>query len=267
VKILWAFFKRDLLIETGYRLSFTLQLLGIVPVILMFFFLSRLVDDVASGPLAPYGGRYFPFVLIGVAVQNYLTVSISGFSSSIRESQLSGTLEAVLAAPVKLPVFLMGSTAYSFVFNSLRILLYLAVGSLCFGAPFHWSRMVPVLAALLLIIASFTALGIVSASFIILFKRGNPINWGISVLSWLLGGVYYPVSILPEWLQGLSSLIPTTHALELLRVSLIAGEGLGDTVSHFLILSIWTVIGLPFSFWCFARAVDRARMKGNLGHY
>jgi ABC-2 type transport system permease protein len=267
LRILWAFFKRDLLIETGYRLSFTLQLLGIVPVILMFFFLSRLVNGVAPGPLSAYGGNYFPFVLIGIAVQNYLTVSISGFSSSIRESQLSGTLEAVLAAPVKLPVFLMGSTAYSFVFNSLRIFLYLLVGGFFFGAPFHWSRIIPVLATLLLIITSFAALGIVSASFIILFKRGNPINWGISVLSWLLGGVYYPVSILPEWLQNLASFIPMTHALELLRMSLIVDRGMDNIAGHLLILTIWTVIGLPLSFWCFAWALDRARMKGNLGHY
>jgi len=267
LKILWAFFKRDLLIETGYRLSFALQLIGIVPVILMFFFLSRLVSDVASGPLSPYGGNYFPFVLIGIAVQNYLTVSVSGFSNSIRESQLSGTLEAVLAAPVRLSVFLTGSTAYSFVFNSLRIFLYLAVGSLFFSAPFHWSRIIPVLCTLVLIISAFAALGIMSASFTILFKRGNPINWGISVLSWLLGGVYYPVSILPEWLRSLAAFIPMTHALELLRLSLITDRGMEHMESPLLILTVWTVIGLPFSSWCFAWSLNRARMKGNLGHY
>jgi ABC-2 type transport system permease protein len=106
-----------------------------------------------------------------------------------------------------------------------------------------------------------------SASFTILFKRGNPINWGISVLSWLLGGVYYPVSILPEWLRSLAAFIPMTHALELLRLSLITDRGMEHMESPLLILTLWTVIGLPFSFWCFAWSLNRARMKGNLGHY
>jgi ABC-2 type transport system permease protein len=106
-----------------------------------------------------------------------------------------------------------------------------------------------------------------SASFTILFKRGNPINWGISVLSWLLGGVYYPVSILPEWLRSLAAFIPMTHALELLRLSLITDRGMEHMESPLLILTVWTVIGLPFSSWCFAWSLNRARMKGNLGHY
>jgi len=91
--VLWAFLWRDLLSEVSYKLSFLLQLLGIFPVVIMFFFLSRLVGNTISGPLAPYGGSYFPFVLIGISVQNYLTMSLSTFSSRLRESQLSGTLE------------------------------------------------------------------------------------------------------------------------------------------------------------------------------
>ena len=186
--IIPAFLRRDILNEISYKLSFLLQLLGIFPVVLMFFFLSRLVGSTISGPLQPYGGSYFPFVLIGLAVQNYLTLSLSRFSGSLRESQLSGTLEAVLATPVRLPSFLIGSTAYSFVFNALRIFLYLAVGSLLFDVHFNWARLPAALGVICLTIAAFSSLGIFSAGFIMLFKRGDPINWGFNVISWLLGG-------------------------------------------------------------------------------
>lgn len=266
-KVLLAFLWRDILNEISYRLSFFLQLLGIFPVVLMFFFLSRLVGSTISGPLQPYGGNYFPFVLIGIAVQNYLTVSLSRFSGNLRESQLSGTLEAVLVTPVRLPSFLMGSTAYSFVLNALRIFIYLAVGSLLFHVHFNWARLPVALGVIGLTIAAFSSLGIFSAAFIMLFKRGDPINWGFNVVSWLLGGVYYPVNILPSWLQKVAYIIPMTHSLEALRLILLTEHRLSMLWDHLLVLGLWGAIGLPVSLFCFRYALNRARMQGTLGHY
>ena len=267
LSILLAFLRRDILNEISYKLSFFLQLLGIFPVVLMFFFLSRLVGTTISGPLEPYGGSYFPFVLIGIAVQNYLTLSLSRFSGSLRESQLSGTLEAVLVTPVRLPSFLVGSTAYSFVFNALRIFIYLAVGSLLFHVHFNWARLPTALGVIGLTIAAFSCLGIFSASFIMLFKRGDPINWGFNVISWLLGGVYYPVNILPLWLQKVAYVIPMTHSLEALRLILLTDHRLSILWDHLLVLGLWGAIGLPVSLLCFRYALNRARIQGTLGHY
>ena len=167
MRILWAFFLRDILNETSYKLSFMLQFLGILPAVLMFFFLSKLFGDAVPESLMSYGGDYFTFVLIGIAFQNYLTLSLSYFSSSLRDSQLSGTLEAVLTTPLTIPLFLSGSVIYSFVFNSLRIFIYLFTGVLAFGAVFDWSNLLLIISILILTIGAFSSLGIFSASFII----------------------------------------------------------------------------------------------------
>jgi len=265
--ILWAFLRRDFLNEVSYRLSFVLQILGIFPVVLMFFFLSRLVGITITGPLAPYGGEYFPFVLIGIAVQNYLTFSLSRFSGSLRESQLSGTLEAVLTTPVSLPMFLTGSTLYSFVFNALRVFVYLGAGALLFHVSFNWSRLPAALSILCLTMAAFSSLGIFASAFIVVFKRGDPVNWGFSILSWLLGGVYYPVTILPGWLQKAADVIPMTHALEALRVVLLTDGSLWSIAWQFIALALWALIGLPVSLACFRYALSRAQRQGTLGHY
>lgn len=267
MRALWAFFVRDVLNETSYKLSFFLQLLSILTLVLMFYYLSRLVDNAVSGPLGPYGGNYFPFVLIGIAVQNYLTMSLGGFSGSLRDAQLSGTLEAVLTAPISPFTFLFGSILYGFFFNSLRILVYLAIGTLLFQAQFHWERLPLVLLVMVLTMAAFSILGILSASFMIVFKRGDPFNWVFSVASWLLGGVYYPVSVLPEWLQEIALLIPMTHSLEALRQTLLCGEDLFSPWGHVIALGIWTAIGLPLSILCCTYALKYARLKGTLGHY
>lgn len=265
--VLWAFFLRDLRNELSYRLSFVLQIIGIFPAVLMFFFLSRLVGNTISGPLGPYGGQYFPFVLIGIALQNYLTISLSRFSGSLRESQLSGTLEVIMAAPVSLTVFLTGSTLYSFVFNVLRVLVYLGAGALLFHVHINWMRLPAALGILVLTIAAFSSLGIFSAAFIMLFKRGDPINWGFSVVSWLLGGVYYPVSVLPEWLQRGADVIPMTHALEALRIILLMNGSMASIAPSLLALGLWAAVGLPLSLYAFRYALKRAKIQGTLGHY
>jgi ABC-2 type transport system permease protein len=265
--VLWAFLVRDLRNELSYRLSFVLQIIGIFPAVLMFFFLSRLVGTTISGPLGPYGGHYFPFVLIGIALQNYLTVSLSRFSGSLRESQLSGTLEVIMAAPVSLPVFLTGSTLYSFVFNALRVFIYLGAGALLFHVDIHWMRLPAAVGILILTMAAFSSLGIFSAAFIMLFKRGDPVNWAFSVVSWLLGGVYYPVSILPEWLQKGADLIPMTHALEALRIVLLTNGSIGSVGSSLAALGLWAVMGLPISLYAFRYALKQAKVQGTLGHY
>jgi ABC-2 type transport system permease protein len=267
MRTLCAFFQRDIHNEISYRLAFFLELFGILPAVLMFFFLSKLFGGMISGPLREYGGQYFPFVLIGIAAQSYLSLSLRSFATSIRESQLSGTLEAVLTTPVPLSLFLLGSTLYPFVFNALRILIYLAVGSLFFGAGLDWSQWPGFLAVMILTVTAFSGLGILSAGFTLLFKRGDPLNWVFNVASWLLGGVYYPVSVLPDWLQKMAAFIPMTHTLESFRLILLCHRNLSAVAGHLIALGLWALVVLPISFLCFGYALNRARIKGNLGHY
>ncbi|MFP5212385.1 MAG: ABC transporter permease [Acidobacteriota bacterium] len=267
MRMLWAFLWRDIQNEISYRVSFILQILGIFPVVLVFFYISRLFGGAMLSQLESYGGRYFPFVLLGLAVQSYLVTGLSSFAGSIREAQLSGTLESIFATPVRLPVFLLGSTLYAFFFNSLRIGIFLVLGAMISDGGFHWGRLPSVCLIMGLTMTAFATLGILSASFIVLFKRGDPFNWLFSVGSWLLGGVYYPVSVLPDWLQTLSGWVPMTHTLEALRHVLLSDASLAAVSGHMAKLALWAAIGLPLSCYCFGLAVDRARARGTLGHY
>ena len=185
----------------------------------------------------------------------------------MREAQLSGTLEAILTTPVRLPQLIMGSTAYSFVFNSTRILIYLVLGGIFFSAEFQWNQLPLVFLIIALTVGAFSALGLISAGFIVLFKRGDPLTWAFSVASWLLGGVYYPVSVLPGWVQKLAQIIPMTHSLESLRLVLLQGRGIHDISYHLIILAVWCVIGVYACALWFRYALGRARLRGSLGQY
>ena len=128
-------------------------------------------------------------------------MSLGLFARSIRESQLAGTLEALLSTQTSLLMIILLSAAYPFLWTSLTVILYLTLGLGFLDvhvATGNWPA-----AALLLILAIsvFSGIGILSASFVMVFKRGSPIPWLFEWLSWLLGGVLYPVAVLPEWLH------------------------------------------------------------------
>ena len=267
IGMLWAFLRRDLQHEASYKLAFALQVLANVPVILLFLFLGKLFGRMVPDQLKVYGGKYFPFVLVGIAVQNYLVLAMNNFSGRLREAQLTGTLEAELATPVPLPLYLAGSSLYAFFLKLLHFFIYIMLGCLLGGITLDLSRLPLVLLTLLLSAAAFSCLGILAASFIVVFKKGDPVTGGFMVLSWLLGGVYFPLSLLPGWLKSLSACLPTTQCLEALRLLLLANQGFTAIARPLAWLAGWTLVGLPLCYCVFHAAVKLARRKGSLGQY
>ena len=267
MRILGGYLRRDLQQELSYKLSFVMQILGIIPMLMLFILLSRFFGNAVGGQLAAYGGKYFPFVLIGLAVQSYLNNALGTFSERLREAQLTGTFEAALSTTAPLPLHLSGMALYPFALSTFHVLVILGVGSLMGGVHFHWARLPLALVLLLFTAGAFACLGILSASYIVVFKRGDPIGMGVKLASWMLGGVYFPASVLPGWLQRLADLVPMTHCLEGLRRLLIRGDGLAGILRPLGYLSVWILAGLPLAYLAFRTAVAWARRKGSLGQY
>ena len=232
-----------------------------------FFFLSRLIGPGIANQLAPYGGDYFPFVLIGVAFTDYLTVSLNAFSSQIRNAQTQGTIEALLVTPTPVSTILFSSSLYTFSFTSLRIVCYLILGALFFGLKLKVTSLFAFIITMALTVISFSGIGLISAAFIIVFKQGSPVNWVVSLGSGLLGGVFYPVSVLPGWLTPISALLPITHALEAMRQVLLNGASIAAVFDSILILALFAAILLPVGLVSFGYGLRLARREGSLIHY
>jgi len=96
---LLAFLKRDVQIGLSYKLRFLMQFIGIFFSSAVTFFVSELIGSGVSNKLAGYGGDYFSFVIIGIALTDYLSVSLEQFSDEIRTAQLEGTVETLLLSP------------------------------------------------------------------------------------------------------------------------------------------------------------------------
>lgn len=262
-----AFVWRDIIEDTSYKLSFFMQFVSIFISTAMFYFFSRLLGDAGTSYLKPYGGNYFSFVLIGIAFYSYLSVSMKSLSDTIREGQMLGTLEALLITQTEIPTIIISSSLYSYIWASFKVAVYLLLGVYAFGVDLGNANLIGAAIVLILTIISFGTLGIISASFIMVLKRGDPVNWIFSSVSGLLGGLYYPVSVLPGWLQKLSYLLPVTYALEGMRLAVLKGYSVTELLPDILALTLFSIIMLPLSILVFRYAVRKAKKDGTLTQY
>ena len=264
---LLAFIKRDFLIRLSYRFSLLLHLGGSVLSLLVLYFISEAFSLGFIPYLAKYGGEYFPYVLIGVAVSNFVTEGLGTLSGQIRSAQLEGTLEALISTPTSIYTILIGSSLTTF------LAAFLSAMALLFGgfAILRISISITNIAASILILSmtfvAFLAIGMLSASFVMIFKRGDPIAYIFGWSSFFLGGVYFPIEVLPKPIQSLAQILPVTHAIKAIRELLLASSGLGAIRPLLLSLVLFTVIVSPICILFFRFAVNRAKKTGNLIQY
>lgn len=264
---LWGFYWRDLRIHTSYKLGFTIDLLSVCLSATTFYFVSKLFGRAAETVLHAYGGDYFAFVIIGIAFSTYQSVGLNSFAQSLRQEQFINTLEPLLMTPVTLPRFLLGSSLWDFFYATMQVGLYLTLGLTVFGLDARAASFGPALAILALTLAAFMGMGVLAAAFIMRYKRGNPVTWLLTSASELLGGVFFPTEILPDWLKTLAQAVPMTHALSGLRKALLMGAGWADVAPQMLALTVFIVIAWPVGVFCFAAALKRTRADGSLSHY
>jgi len=256
-----AFIKRDFLIWKSYRLLFGLNIIGVFVPVFIFYFISKLFN-IDPRYLKDYRGEYFPFVFIGLVIQGYLLTALYGFSLKIRSEQLLGTMEKLISTTITPTSLILSLISWEFFIGGLNILIYFIIGFFLFNLHFEPTGILPALVILVLGITSLSSLGIISASIILYFKRGDPIGWLVVTLSIFLGGVYFPSEILPSILQKISNFIPLTYILKALRLSLLKGFSLGSLMNYIVTLILFQIILLPISLFIFKTALRKTLRDG-----
>lgn len=260
-------FRRDLAVARSYRSAFLIEIFQALFGAAGFYFLSRFVQSPSLERSLPPGTTYFSFALVGFAFFDYLSIGLVTFDASLQEARQNGTLENLLVTQTSLPVILAGSSLYPFALMSLRTAIYIGWGAILFGFPLrgaNWLGAALVLAASVL---AFSGLGILSASYLLIFKRGNPVNWAIIGLSTVVGGMLYPISVLPGWLRYVARLIPVTYSLEGMRGAILGHATLRELLPSIAGLLVFAAVLLPVSFAIFSWALRRTKITGTLTHF
>jgi ABC-2 type transport system permease protein len=262
-----AFLRRDFLIAASYKTAFAADALGIVFKVITFYYIGAVFGDGVAPSLKAYGHDYFAFLIIGIALLDFVHTSLDTFSVSIRDSQMTGTMEVVLLSPIQLPHMVAYSSLWPYVFTALRFLTYIVAGVVLFGLRISGAGIVTAVVVLLLTILCFAPLGIISAAVIMLFKKGTWFQTVINGTSVLLAGVAYPVDVLPKWASRISGYLPLTHSANAMRQALLNGQSAVGVGRDLAALAAFAAVFLPISLWLFQLSVDRTKQLGTLTQY
>ncbi|PIU20101.1 MAG: hypothetical protein COT18_04040 [Elusimicrobia bacterium CG08_land_8_20_14_0_20_59_10] len=267
LRVAAAFLRKDFLAETSYRLSFALGAAGTLSGILIFYFIDKLFGGAMAAHLTPYGTGYFPYVFTATAFFGYIGTGAGAYSERLRLEQAQGTLEAVLSTPVTTGSFLLALTAWNFLFATFELLVYALSAVFIFSLDLSAANWPAAALVFFLSAACFASLGILSSCFVMLFKRGNPLAWVLNNFEGLLGGVYFPVTLLPPWLAAVSDILPVTYAVRAFQLTVHKGAGLGAVKGDLLALVLFDAVLIPAAVYLFHLSTERARRSGTLGQY
>jgi len=205
-------------------------------------------------------------LVVGAIFWNYLSVVFSWIAETIAVERWEGTLEYTMMAPIRRSSRLIGQVVYAMVYGLIHTAVIFVV-LLLFFPTLDLSKANAATAAVFMALGSFSfvGIGILAAILPLLYvERGAQMTFVVQSSLLLISGVYYPIDILPGWMQVLAHLSPATYVLDGVRAGLTNGvppTELGRDIWPLIILGI---VLIPFALWAFGRAELHAKRTGKL---
>jgi ABC-2 type transport system permease protein len=250
----------------SYRLRMVLSLVALVAAVVPVYFIAGAIQPLIADAIRTEGSHYFAFLLVGMVTMQFLTSALNTLPGAIGSGIGSGMLEAVLSTRARLPAVLVGMVGYDLMWTAVRAAILLMAG-VALGARFQWAHVPLALGILVMIVLLYFAIGLVSAALVLAFRTPGPISTAVLTLSAFLGGVYYPTTVIPSWIQDISTFIPLTYGLRAMRQTVLEGYPLRLVLPDVLILAASTLVLLAIGYAVFLRALRYARTAGTLSHY
>jgi ABC-2 type transport system permease protein len=257
-----AVMRRDLHVYVSYRTRLVSQMLTSVFSLTLFYYVSRLVH--LRGFSTP--DSYFAFVVVGLAL---VSVMYSCFliPEYIRQELVAGTFDRLVLSPFGPVRSVMAMTLFPLLLSFVLALLTLAIGCFMFGMRLHWSTVPLALPAVGLALLAFLPFGLLFAALTVVIKQGNVgTSWVIALMA-LTGGVYFPITVLPQWLQAISRVQPFTPATSVLRHLLVNSPVTASFGPSLLKLAGFAGVLLPFSVIVLAGAIRVGQRRGTIIEY
>ena len=205
------------------------------------------------------------FLLAGTIIWHFLSIVFDSISEVIAWERWEGTIEYTFMAPVRRITHMLGQTTFSLVYGLLHTSIILGIVVLFFKLDLSGANLGGSLLVLLAGSLSFIGLGIVASIMPLLFpERGAQMTHVIQATLLLVSGVYYPVSVLPAWMQTVARVSPATYVLEGVRASLLAGKPTAELWGYIWPLLVMGVVLIPIGVYVFGLAERYAKRTGKL---
>ena len=250
----------------SYRMQMVFSAVGLFVSVVPIYFISRALQPMVADSIRHEGQEYFAFLIIGLIAYAFISTATGALHASFNADIGNGSLEAVLATPISMPALLAGMLGQAFSWTLLRVAVLL-VGAAVLGAQIVWSHAFIAILVLALIVLAYVPIGIIAAALVLAFKTTGPFPTAVLTISMLLGGVYYPTSVIPSWLAIASHLVPLTYGLRALRRTFIDGAPLSAVAADLATLCAFAIVLFAVSMAMFSWAWTYARRTGTLAHY
>ena len=208
---------------------------------------------------------YMTFLLIGALIWSYLSMIFDILSETVQWERWEGTIEYTFMSPTSRVTHLLGMGVYAIVYGIIRTALVLGVAMLAFDLDLGNANYVAAVVVLAVCSISLVGFGVVAAVMPLLSpEKGQQVTYIVSALLLLVSGVYYPVNVLPGWMQSLATVSPVTYGLEGSRAALQDGAGVADLWGSIWPLLIMGVVFVPLGIWIFHLGEIYAKRTGKL---
>jgi ABC-2 type transport system permease protein len=151
------------------------------------------------------------------------------------------------------------------VYGIARTAVVLGVAMLAFDLDLSKANYWAALVVLAVCSISLVGFGVVAAVMPLLSpEKGQQVTYIVSALLLLVSGVYYPVKVLPDWMQVIAQYSPVTYALEGSRAALQNGVGLSQLWGSIWPLLVMGVVFVPMGLLIFHLGESYAKRTGKL---
>jgi ABC-2 type transport system permease protein len=262
-----AFARRDFLVAWSYRFAFFTDALALFLQALLFYFVGLLVDE---SKLPEFGGSrvsYMQFVVIGIALAAFVQIGLGRVSAAMRREQMIGTLESILVTPTSPSTIQLGSVVYDLIYVPVRTGIFLVLVAVGFGLDFNLAGLLPATLVVLFFIPFVWGLGLMSAAGTLTFRGGSTgVGFGITLLT-LGSGAYFPLELLPGWVETVAKVNPMAIAINGMREPLLGTVDWAESLQHLIVLTPMSAVSLAAGIVAFRLALRRERRRGTLGLY
>jgi ABC-2 type transport system permease protein len=202
---------------------------------------------------------------IGTLVWAYLRAVFDSISEMITWERWEGTIEYTFMAPISRLTHMVGTAAFSIVYGILRTALLFVALALFVDLDLSRANYVAALTVTLVGSVSFLGIGIMASVLPLWFtERGAEMTFMISAILLLVSGVYYPIDVLPGWMQPIARVSPATYFLDGIRRTIMRGEGITSLGDVLLPLLLTGLVSVPLGVWVFLQVERLAKRTGRL---
>jgi ABC-2 type transport system permease protein len=204
-------------------------------------------------------------LLIGAVIWSYLGIIFEILVETVAWERWEGTIEYTFMAPLSRPVHLVGMGLFAIGYGVVRAAIVFTVIAAFFGLSMPDANFVAALLVLAVASISFIGIGMMAAVLpLISPEKGTQIGFVGQGILLVISGVYYPVEVLPGWMQALATVSPATYALDGIRDAILEGDGITAMGDELWPLAVIGAVSIPLGLWVFRIGERHAKRHGKL---